>query len=155
MRLSAEITEAEHKLRRLYTMVQDGHTEIDDILGERIASLKLDRDRAKAALDGINAPAAPVHIDPASIAQFGSMMRNNLTSGSIEFRKAYIRSVVERIECEDNVIRIVGNKTTLEQLVAGGQAASPRVVRSFERKWRRKRDSNPRTPDPRITNEKV
>ena len=47
------------------------------------------------------------------------MMRDNLTSGSIEFRKAYIRSVFERIECEDNLIRIVGNKTTLEQLIAG------------------------------------
>ena len=123
-------------------MVSDGHIKIDDILGERIASLNLDRDRAKAALDRVKAPAAPVHIDPASIALFGSMMRDNLTSGSIEFRKAYIRSVVERIECEDNVIRIVGNKTTLEQLVAGGQAAAPRV-RSFERKWRSLRESNP------------
>jgi hypothetical protein len=47
-------------------------------------------------------------------------MRDNITTGEIPFRKAYIRSLVDRIEVDDHVVRIVGNKATLEQAVAHG-----------------------------------
>ncbi len=48
--LQADVTDAEDKLKRLYKMVEDGITDLDEILKERLGSLKLDRDRAKAAL---------------------------------------------------------------------------------------------------------
>lgn len=67
-------------------------------------------------------------------------MRDNITTGEISFRKAYVRSLVDRIEVDD-VIRIVGDKATLEQAVAHGEMAG-KAVRSFEPKWRARKDSN-------------
>ena len=40
-------------------MVEDGVTDIDDVLGDRLAALKSDRDRAKAALERIKVQLAP------------------------------------------------------------------------------------------------
>jgi hypothetical protein len=62
-------------------------------------------------------------------------MRKNITSGPIPFRKAYIKSVVDKVEVDDRAIRIVGDRATLEQVIAGGENAGPNV-RSFVPKWR-------------------
>jgi site-specific DNA recombinase len=62
-------------------------------------------------------------------------MRQNITTGPIPFRKAYIKSVVDRIEVDDHAIRIIGEQVTLEQVIAGDQNAGSNV-RSFARKWR-------------------
>lgn len=51
--LQREAVDAVDKLKRLYRMVEDGVAELDDILQERIASLKLHRERAQTALDRI------------------------------------------------------------------------------------------------------
>lgn len=51
--LQTEVTESEEELKRLYRMVEEGVTNLDDILKDRLANLKLDRDRAKTALDRI------------------------------------------------------------------------------------------------------
>jgi site-specific DNA recombinase len=56
-------------------------------------------------------------------------------------RKAYVRSLVDRIEVDDNVVRIIGDKASLEQAVAHG-ASTGNAVRSFEPKWRARKDSN-------------
>lgn len=73
-------------------------------------------------------------------------MRENITTGVIPFREAYIQAVVDRVEVDDHAIRIIGDKATLEQVVAG-RASTAAGVRSFVRKWRAARDSNPRPPD--------
>jgi site-specific DNA recombinase len=62
-------------------------------------------------------------------------MQDNITTGGIPFRKAYIQAVVDRVEVDDHAIRIIGDKATLEQ-VAAGQVSSAAGVRSFVRKWR-------------------
>lgn len=139
--LKAEAQTAEDKLKRLYTMVEEGLTDLDDILKDRIAGLKSDRDRAKEALARIKVRPKLTAFDPQTIERFGQIMRENIASGPIPFRKAYIRSVVERIEVDDQTIRIVGDRATLEQAIAGGENAGP-DVRSFVRKWRARHDSN-------------
>jgi len=111
-------------------------------LKERIASLKLDRDRAKTALDRIRHRSPANNIDPEVIERFGRIMRENITTGGIPFRKAYIQAVVDRVEVDDHAIRIIGDKATLEQVVAG-RASTAAGVRSFVRNWRAGRDSNP------------
>ena len=119
-----------------------GLTDLDEILKERIASLKLDRDRAKTALDRIRHRSPANNIDPEVIERFGRIMRENITTGGIPFRKAYIQAVVDRVEVDDHAIRIIGDKATLEQVVAG-RASTAAGVRSFVRNWRAGRDSNP------------
>jgi hypothetical protein len=42
---------ADEKLKQLYNLIEDGVAEVDDLLKERIATLKADRDRAKEALN--------------------------------------------------------------------------------------------------------
>lgn len=139
--LQAEFATAEDKLRRLYTMVENGLTELDDILKDRIATLKSDRDRAKDALARITIHPKLDAFDAQAIERFGQIMRQNITTGPIQFRKAYIRSVVDRIEVNDHAIRIIGDQAALEQVIAGDQTSGP-DVRSFVRKWRTRRDSN-------------
>ena len=116
--LQADLTAAEDKLKRLYAMVEEGLTDLDDILRERLGSLKLDRDRARAALDRIRVNnRAPTAIEPAVIERFGTLMRDNVRNGDVPFRKAWIQAIVDRVEVDDEVIRIVGDKTSLEQAI--------------------------------------
>jgi site-specific DNA recombinase len=70
-------------------------------------------------------------------------MRENITSGTIPLRKACIQTVVDRIDVDDHAVRIIGDKSTLEQAVAGRIVASGGVRRCVP-KWRARRDSNSR-----------
>jgi site-specific DNA recombinase len=145
--LQAEIAQADDKLRRLYRMVEDGVTDLDDVLGNRLAVLKSGRERAKAALERIKIQSAPqITLEAGQIERFGSFMRERITEGETPFRKAYLRSIVEAIEVDDKVIRIHGSKTSLEQAVIAGEQIG-KGVRSFVRKWRARRDSNFRPLD--------
>ncbi len=134
-RLQTEATEAQDKLRRLYKLVEDGLAELDDILKDRITTLKLANANAKAALDRIRSTLPKTVIDPEMIEKFGRLMRENITTGDIPFRKTYIRSVVDRIEIDDDVVRIIGDKTKLEKAVTARGGFLP-SVRSFAPEWR-------------------
>lgn len=87
------------------------------------------RERARAAVR----PA--VDISPIVVERFGEAMRERLTTGEIPFRKAYLGSIVDRVEVDDGEIRIVGRKDVLEQAVMANGAPIP-GVRSFTPKWR-------------------
>lgn len=116
--LQREVTDADDKLKRLYRLIKDGMTEMDDILKDRLNSLKADRDRAKAALERAKSHSSQaIRIDPALLEQFGRTMRDNFTSGSIPFRKAYLQSLIDVIEVGDTQIRINGSKDVLERAV--------------------------------------
>ena len=88
MALQQEVADAEEKLSRLYRLVEDGLADLDDVLKGRLAGLKADRDRARAALERAKEQLRPqIHIDPALIERFGRVMRENLSTGSVPFRK--------------------------------------------------------------------
>ena len=145
--LSTEVHETDTRLRRLYRLIEDGVTEQDDILKDRLIALKADRDRARTALDrATSGTRAVVDITPDAVARFGEIMREKLTSGEIPFRKAYIGSIVDRIEVDDHQIRILGRKDVLEQAVLAKGGPTP-GVRSFVRNWRARKDSNLRPSD--------
>lgn len=133
--LRSGVAAAEDKLKRLYAMVENGIAELDDILKDRIAALKGERDRAQEALDRIKIRPRSHAFNAQTLERFGNLMRDNIALGPIPFRKAYIKSVVVRVEVDDRTIRIVGDTATLEQAIASDQNANP-DVRSFVRKWR-------------------
>ncbi len=134
---------AEDKLRRLYRMVEEGMADIDEILKDRLKTLKEERDRAAAALDRIRvAERPPREIEPELIERFGRLMRENVTTGEIPFRKAWLQAIVDRVEVEANVNRIVGDKASLEATIAAAGSSPMPGVRSSERKWRARKDSN-------------
>src|SRR5262249_4918293 len=99
LNLQSEVANADEKLGRLYELVEKGLTNIDEVLKDRLEALKADRDRAKAALERVkNQSAVPIIIDPAVIEQFTRVMRENFSTGSIPFRKAYLRAIVDEVE---------------------------------------------------------
>ncbi|MGE3702886.1 MAG: recombinase family protein, partial [Hyphomicrobiaceae bacterium] len=140
--LEQEAFEADARLRRLYKLVEDGVTDPDELLQDRITALRADRDRARAALGRARAVVRPaVDISPIVVERFGQAMREKLTSGEMPFRKAYLGALIDRVEVDDREIRIVGRKDVLEQAVLANDAPVP-GVRSFVRKWRTRQDSN-------------
>jgi hypothetical protein len=69
-------------------------------------------------------------------------MRENFTSGSIPFRKAYLQSLIDVIEVDDTQIRIKGSKDVLERAVlASRNGVVPGSQMSTE--WRSQGESNP------------
>lgn len=73
-------------------------------------------------------------------------MRENLTSGSIPFRKAYIQSIIDVVEVDDGLTRIKGSKDVLEQAVLASRSGDMQCSQMSTR-WRARRDSNSRPPD--------
>jgi site-specific DNA recombinase len=142
MALQREVTDAEDKLKRLYRLVEDGITDLDDVLKDRLNNLKAERDRAMAALEAAKYQIAPgIRIDPALIERFGRSMREKFTIGSVPFRKAYLQSLIDTVEVDDLHIRIRGSKEVLERAVLAEQTASEPGSQMSTR-WRARRDSN-------------
>ena len=140
--LQGEVADAEDRLKRLYRLVEDGVTDLDDVLKDRLNSLKADRDRAKAALEtAMSHITPPIRIDPARIEWFGRSMREKFTTGSVPFRKAYLQSLINIVEVDDDRIRIKGSKDVLERAVLAGQATSEPGSQMSTR-WRARQDSN-------------
>ena len=81
-------------------------------------------------------------ITPERIEAFTRLVREKLDSGDSQARKAYLRAVISRIEIDDQVVRIIGEKASLADVIAGRQAQAPNV-RGFVRKWRALGESNP------------
>lgn len=140
--LRSELATAEEKLRRLYRLVEDGEDEPDNLLKERLSALRAKRDLAKAALARIReAGPSPSEIGPELMERFGRLMREKVTSGEVPFRKAWLQAIVDRIEVGADVIRIIGDKESLETALTGADGTAVPGVRSSVRKWRALRDS--------------
>ena len=106
------------------------------MLKDRLNTLKADRDRAKAALERAREQSASqIQIDPALIERFGRTMREKFTTGSVPFRKAYLRSLIDVIEVDDHQIRIKGNKELLEKAVLASQSGQSWCSQTSTR-WR-------------------
>jgi DNA invertase Pin-like site-specific DNA recombinase len=139
--LQREVSDCGERLRRLYRSIEDGIVELDDILRERTATLKSERERAKAALDRARVQCGTVTtIDSAKIDAFARLMTEKLDNGDTNVRRSYIRSIIDAIEVDDNVVRIIGSKDVLQAVIAGKQTANGNV-RGFVRKWRARTDS--------------
>ncbi|MDX2257929.1 MAG: recombinase family protein [Hyphomicrobiaceae bacterium] len=140
--LAREAEDADERLRRLYKLVEDGLAQMDEFLKDRISSLKLGRDAARAALDRARTATHPTdHVSPLAVDRFAKVMRERLTTGEVPFRKAYIGSIVDRIEVDDAHVRIMGRKGVLEQAVRANETL-PSVVHTFVPNWRPRQDLN-------------
>jgi site-specific DNA recombinase len=140
--LQQEMTDADEKLKRLYQLVEDGLTDLDEVLKDRLNTLKADRDRAKAALERAKEHLTPqIRIDPALIEHFGRTMRENFRTGSVPFRKAYLQALINVIEVDDHHVRIKGSKDLLEKAVLASQNGQYGCSQ-MSTNWRARRDSN-------------
>ena len=140
--LAREAEDAGERLRRLYKLVEDGLAQMDELLKDRIAALKAAREAAMAALDRAKSATHPIDgVSPLAVDRFARAMRERLKTGDVPFRKAYIASIVDRIEVDDTQVRIKGRKEVLEQAVRS-TGATPPVVHTFVPNWRPRQDLN-------------
>lgn len=101
---------------------QDGQSEVDDLLNERIADLEATRVKAHAALERARSARGTVRDNrPILIERFTRTMRERLSTAPVPARKALLGSLIDRIEVDDREVRIVGRKEALEH--ASWQAA--------------------------------
>ncbi len=141
--LQSELSEKKDKLARLYRAIEDGVVDLDADLKERIQTLKNERDIIQVTLDRIETQGRQSsNVTPERIEAFTRLMREKLDTGDTQARKAYLRSVISRIEVDDQKISIIGEKATIADVIAGRQAQAGNV-RGFVRKWRDLGESNP------------
>ncbi len=146
--LRAKLTDAENRLNRLYQAIENGIADpADPTLKDRVSAIKTERDIAQTAFDRAVAEMRPdARVTEDKIAAFVEVMRQNVLTGDMSFRRSYLRAVIDKVEVGDTEIRIHGRRTVLERLVMGGGAA-PAGVPSFVREWRARNDSNVRPSD--------
>ena len=118
--------------------------DLDEALGERIRSLKAQRDIARAAIERIGRSLQDAGaITGERLEAFAATMRERLETGDVQARKAWLRAVIARVEVGPERVRIIGEKASLAQVIAGQKASPQPRVSGFVRKWRGRRDSNP------------
>jgi len=140
--LQKELSDSEDRLKRLYRSIEEGVVELDDLLRDRTAALKSQRERAKAALAHARARCGTsAVIDAEKIDAFARLMSEKLGTADTNTRKSYIRSIIDAVEVDDLAIRIIGNKDVLQAAIAGKQTENGNL-RGFVRKWRTRHDSN-------------
>ena len=141
-RLQAERKDKQEKLARLYRAIEDGIVELDDDRKIRIAAIKQERDIVQTSLDRIHVQAAnSQQLTPDRIAAFATLAQDRLLKGETQARRAYLRSIITRIEVSKEKIRIIGDTNVLAGAVSG-RKDGPQNVRGYVRNWRTQEDSN-------------
>jgi site-specific DNA recombinase len=150
--LNKSVAETDLRLKRLYDATEAGVANLDDAaLKERIASLKVIRDQARADSERAAAmleSSAQQSITPQMVQKFARTARERITIDGGGYLRDHLRALAQRVEVADREVRIIGSRSNLLQTLAaasGVKSATP-GVRSSVLRWRRGRDSNPRSP---------
>ena len=139
--LRKRATEADAKLKRLYDAIENGVTDLSDLmLKDRITELKAIRDQARA--DTERAEGAVERLGPTittqSIKTFARTARKRMRTESGGYRRDYLRALAQRVEVDAQELRIMGSKSELlRTLVAVSSAKTAGFgVPSSVPKWR-------------------
>jgi site-specific DNA recombinase len=146
--LARQASEAEERLGRIYAAIEAGTVDgTDPTLKERVAALKATWDRAVEALDyAKKSSGAPIEIDPVAVDRFTRLMREQLISGDVAARKAYLSSMVDAIIVSEDKIRIVGSNDNIRSTFGPDGQPTPRVRKSVQ-EWCPETGSNQRHCD--------
>lgn len=140
-RLEQTRFEARDKLRRLIDLVESSDI-VDDEIKTRIAQRRDEIAKVDAELARLQGPRlGQEDFSHEMLAQFGQLVAKNIANGPIPFRKGYLRALIDRVEVDDGIVRLIGNTHVLAQAVKDGPA-NVQEVRRFVPKWRARHDSN-------------
>lgn len=144
--LARQAAEAEERLGRLYAAIEAGTVDgTDPTLKERVAALKATRTGPSRRWTMRRSPAQP-RSKSIPWRLIGSRVREQLISGDVAARKAYLSSVVDAIIVSENKIRIVGSNDNIRSTFGPDGQPAPRVRKSV-REWCPGAESNPRLSD--------
>jgi site-specific DNA recombinase len=134
--LARQVSDAGERLARLYASIEAGTIDgTDPTLKERVAALKATRDRAAEALEyARKSSVLPVEIDPIAIERFTRLMREQLVSGDVAARKAYLSAIIDAVIVSDTTIRIIGSNDNIRAAL-GPNGQPTHVVRKSIQEW--------------------
>lgn len=140
------VTEAEGRIERLLTLVEQGDLAADDpAMRQRLAAARLARREAEERvkqLEAMGRQGTPI-ITAAKIERLGSAVREALAKDDPSYRKAYLRLFVDQVVVRDNEIRLRGPTAQLVKAAANGEVPPAAMVPSFVQKWRPRRETTP------------
>lgn len=138
-RLEQTRFEAGNKLRRLVDLVESSDI-VDNEIKSRIALRRGEIAKVNAELERLQAPrSGRDEFSHEKLAQFGQPIAENITNGPIPFRKGYLRALLDRVEVDDGVVRLIGNAHVLAKAIKDAPANVQEVRRSVP-KWRARCD---------------
>ena len=139
-------SDAQAGLSNLLSLVEKGLMEAGDpVLKERLLGLKLQRDELATEIAHVQQRivSGEPEITPEKLAHFAALLRDKLTKGDPNFRKAYARLVMREVSVKDREIRISGSKAILARAASQALGKRSPEVLSFVREWRPLGESNP------------
>lgn len=146
--IRAELNEAEKRLRRFYDAMETGAIDPSEpTFKERLAALTEKRNLAKAAEEHALAELQPTaKLTEKTVKAFATFVRKQLNEGTLQFKRQYLRAVIDKIIVNEKSVKVIINQDDIEHAALNHATGkkSPTVVPIFVREWRRRWDSNPR-----------
>jgi site-specific DNA recombinase len=142
--LQKELRTAEEKLQRLYNAIADGTLARTDSLKITASRLEQRRDELLRLISSTERKRQlPAQLlTPKNLDRFTAAMRQAIRSPENGFRKAYVRKFVERIEVDDEEVRIYGSHEALARTLAERPTGGGAAVHGFVPEWWARQDSN-------------
>ncbi len=148
--LNKRATETELRLKRLYDAIEAGVADLDDpALKDRIDGLKAIRDQARADAERAQAMlqnSGQKAVTPQMLRKFAATARERMRLEGGGYRRDHLRALAQRVEVAEGEVRIMGSKSRLLQTLVAGSGVNSVPTQGL--KWRRGRDSNPRSGFP-------
>ena len=145
--------DTEQKIERLYTALAEGTVQDTALFRNTLSKYERDRDeltRLASSLD--RQQDLPRNLlTPKNLARFSRAIRERLHDSDGAFRKSYVRQFVDRIEVDDEEVRIYGPKSALVQGLASSPESARTPVPSFDPKWWARQEPNVRCQKRRKT----
>ncbi len=145
--IRAELNEAEKRLRRFYDAMETGAIDPSEpTFKERLTALTEKRNLAKAAEDRALAELQPTaKLTEKTVKKFADFVRTQLSEGALQFKRQYLRAVINKIIVSENSVKTIMDQRDIEFAALNHAAGNtgPTIVPIFVRQWRRDRDSNP------------
>jgi hypothetical protein len=136
--------ETEKKIERLYTALAEGTVSDTDLFRDTLSNYERDLDELKRRETALDHRREIAHdlLTPRNLARFSKAVRERLHNSDSAFRKSYMRQFVDRVEVDDEEVRIFGPEAALLQGLATGPSPSACPVPGFDTKWWAHKDSN-------------
>ena len=144
--LQRELRNTEQRMDRLFDALETGTVMDTNGFRNRLSTLERRQEETMRLLAMTKRKMDVPHeaITPGRIDAFAAVMRNKLKTGDNAFRKSYLRLFIDRVEVDDEEVRIRGSRQALEHAVSNQSAVQKGEVPSFVQDWRPQGESNPR-----------
>ncbi len=141
-----ELTNVAKAITNLLVMIESGVMRPNEpLFVERMAHNRARKSALEADVRSLERQlsTSKVQITEEMIAAFADKMAHALREGDPQFRAAYVRLFVSRVELSAEEIRIFGTKDALEKALIHNGKPEEGTVPIFDREWCGWRDSNP------------